>query len=66
MIDAIGNYCKIFEFADGGTLHEHFEHSYHTLTWETKLSLGLNIANGLKHLHELKIVHKNLVLCYLF
>ena len=62
LIDASSDYLMVFEFADGGTLREHLEEHYHALTWEDKITLGLSIASGLKYLHELEIIHKDLVL----
>ena len=56
------NYHMIFELADGGTLREHLEKRFEDLTWKDKYKLGLDITNGLKHLHELDIIHKDLVI----
>ena len=51
----------IFELADGGTLREHLE-NFKDLTWKDRYKLGLDISSGLTHLHELDIIHKNLVI----
>ena len=51
----------IFELADDGTLWQHLVKRFTGLTWKDKYKLGLEIVNGLKYLHELGIVHKNLV-----
>ena len=51
----------IFEFADGGTLRRHLDECYRVLSWKDKIALGLGITDGLKHLHELDIIHRNLV-----
>ena len=51
----------IFELAEGGTLYNHLRRHFNDLTWEDKYALGLGITNGLKYLHELKIIHKDLV-----
>ena len=40
---------------------ETFKNCYRTLTWG-KLTIGLSITSGLKYLHELEIIHKDLVL----
>ena len=50
----------IFELADG-SLHEHLKKHFKYLTWKDKYKLGLEITNGLKHLHKLDIIHKDLV-----
>jgi len=51
----------IFELANGGTLRQHLAKHFNRLTWKDKYKLALEIANGLKYLHELDIVHKDLV-----
>ena len=51
----------IFEFASGGTLRNHLMQHFHSLTWEDKYKLGLEITNGLRYMHELDIIHKDLV-----
>ena len=61
-IDHRHNYHMIFELADGGSLREHLERYFKELTWKGKYKLGLDITNGLRHLHELDIIHKDLVI----
>jgi len=56
----------VFEFADGGNLHAHLARHFTDLMWKEKYKLGLDIANGLRYLHALDIVHKDLVRYYLF
>ena len=51
----------MFELADGGTLREHLRKHFKNLTWKDKYKLGLEVTNGLKHLHDLDIIHKDLV-----
>ena len=51
----------IFELADGGTLREYLRKHFNDLTWKDKYKLGLEVTNGLKHLHDLDIIHKDLV-----
>jgi len=60
-IDHRHNYHMIFELADGGSLREHLDKHFDDLTWKDKYELGLEITNGLKYLHELGIIHKDLV-----
>jgi len=59
--DKDDSYHMISELADGGNLREHLEKHFKDLTWKDKYKLGLEIANGLKYLHELDIIHKDLV-----
>jgi len=55
----------VFEFADGGSLSAYLVKHFKDLTWKEKYNLGLDITNGLKYLHVLDIVHKDMVWCYL-
>ena len=52
----------IFEFANGGTLRTHLTRHFRSLTWEDKYKLSLEITNGLRYMHELDIIHKDLVI----
>ena len=60
--DKDDSYHMISELADGGNLREHLEKHFKDLTWKDKYKLGLDVTNGLKHLHELDIIHKDLVI----
>ena len=51
----------MFELADGGSLREYLRKHFKSLTWKDKYKLGLEVTNGLKHLHNLDIIHKDLV-----
>ena len=51
----------VFELAEGGTLRQHLIKWFKVLTWRDKYKLGLGIVNGLKYLHSLDIIHKDLV-----
>ena len=53
----------IFEFANGGTLRIHLMQHFRSLKWKDKYKLGLEITNGLRYMHELDIIHKDLVSC---
>ena len=55
------SYHMIFELADGGNLRKHLEQYSKYSTWKDKYKFGLEITNGLKHLHDLDIIHKDLV-----
>jgi len=50
----------VFEYADGGPLRRYLDTSVE-LDWLTKCKLCINIINGLRYLHELDILHKDLV-----
>ena len=51
----------ILELADGGTLRKYLKEHFHSLTWKDKYKLALDIVNGLRYLHSLGIIHKDLV-----
>ena len=51
----------VFEFADDGTLRTYLTGHFNDLTWVNKCKLGLDVASGLMYLHELDIIHKDLV-----
>jgi len=51
----------MFELADGGNLRGYLRKHFKSLTWGDKYKLGLEVTNGLKHLHDLDIINKDLV-----
>ena len=59
--DAKQRYHMVFEFADGGSLRAYLVDRFTDLTWKEKYNLGLDITNGLKYLHVLDIIHKDMV-----
>ena len=59
-IDDSNHYHMILEFADGGSLREHLTR-HNNLNWGKRYKLALEITNGLRHLHGLNIIHKDLV-----
>jgi len=61
--DEDDGYHMIFEFANGGTLRIHLMQHFRSLKWKDKYKLGLEITNGLRYMHELDIIHKDLVNC---
>ena len=53
-------YSMIFEFANGGTLHDYLM-DHKDLPWRDITRLGLEVTNALKYLHNENIIHKDLV-----
>ena len=47
--------------ADGGSLQHYLSDTSVELDWLMRCKLGINIINGLRYLHELDILHKDLV-----
>jgi len=59
--DSDDHFLMIFEYANGGTLCDHLQERYDRITWEEKYKLALDIASGLKYLHDRDIIHKDMV-----
>ena len=51
----------VFDYADNGSLREYLSTSAFKLDWPANCQLGLDIINGLRHLHRVGILHKDLV-----
>ncbi len=49
------------EWADCGNLEEFLTNKFQILTPQDKLKLASGIANGIRHLHEHNIIHRDLV-----
>ena len=50
----------LLELAEG-TLRQRLKKHLEDLTWKDKYKLALDIVNGLRYLHSLGIIHKDLV-----
>ena len=58
-------YALVLEFIDGGSLHEllcskHTNHDLHQDDWRNKLDMIQQIADGMRHLHSLPVIHRDL------
>eukprot|EP00930_Biecheleria_cincta_P040093 TRINITY_DN274_c0_g1_i1.p1 TRINITY_DN274_c0_g1~~TRINITY_DN274_c0_g1_i1.p1 ORF type:complete len:645 (+),score=85.80 TRINITY_DN274_c0_g1_i1:200-2134(+) len=57
-------YVIVLEYCPGGSLHDSIigdpSTTLHRFTWEHRLKAALDIAQGMTHLHEQKIVHRDL------
>jgi len=51
----------VFEYADGGSLRRYLSNTFIELDWPARYELGININDGLRYLHSLDILHKDLV-----
>lgn len=54
------NYLLIFEYAEGGTLHNYLKKSFSSLNWQYKYRLALQLSSAIECLHENKIIHNDL------
>ncbi|KAJ8764592.1 hypothetical protein K2173_006464 [Erythroxylum novogranatense] len=58
------NFYLIYEYVENGSLHSWLhDHKTEKLDWKTRLSIAVDVANGLQYIHEHtrpKIVHKDM------
>ena len=55
----------VFDYADNGSLREYLSTSAIKLDWPANCQLGLDIVNGLRYIHRVGILHKDLVSVFL-
>jgi len=60
-IDIKGEYLMVFDYADNGSLRKYLSTPTIKLDWPTNCQLGLDIVNGLRYIHRVGILHKDLV-----
>jgi len=51
----------VFDYADNGSLREYLSTPSIKLDWPANCQLGLDIINGLRYIHRVGILHKDLV-----
>src|SRR6266496_3144382 len=54
------NYVMVLNYADEGSLRNYLDTNYDKLSWYTNLRDLWYIANGLKHIHEKELIHRDL------
>ncbi|GBC06594.1 hypothetical protein RclHR1_06940011 [Rhizophagus clarus] len=54
------NYVMVLEYAKNGSLRNYLDINYNKLSWKYKIYHLLNIACGVKHIHENELIHRNL------
>ncbi|GBB91011.1 hypothetical protein RclHR1_01810014 [Rhizophagus clarus] len=57
---SVQEYWLIMEHADGGNLRQYLKHYFSKLTWDDKIRLAYQIAEGIKFLQGEKILHRDL------
>ena len=60
ILDAIGEYTLVLEYADGGTLNSFLSDHYHELSWNDKYKLAYQLASAVEFIHECDIIHRDL------
>jgi serine/threonine protein kinase len=60
----MSKYYLVIEYADSGTLNIYLEE--HELDWNDKCQLALQLASAVSYLHEVDIIHKDLVIIGFF
>ena len=51
------NFMLVMEYARYGNLRLHLDNNFNSINWSEKLYYLLNIANGLKSIHEMGLIH---------
>src|SRR6266542_6869656 len=54
------NYMMVLDYARNGSLRNYLDTNYNKLSWEDKIKCLLDIALGLEHIHENKLIHRDL------
>ncbi|CAG8679343.1 2783_t:CDS:2, partial [Dentiscutata erythropus] len=55
------NYFMILEYAKDGNLRDYLRQNFKNIDWKMKISIGKQIASGLKAIHDQNIAHKDLI-----
>ena len=51
----------VFDYADNGSLRKYLSTPAIKLDWPANCQIGLDIINGLRYIHRVGILHKDLV-----
>ena len=57
-----GFYIMVLQYANQGNLREYLGKNFHSIQWENKIHMALDIMCGLKYLHSRQIIHRDLVI----
>src|SRR5256885_1586785 len=58
----MNKYCLVLEYADSGTLNDYLDGHFNELNWDDKPQLAFQLASAVSHLHEVDIIHNDLVI----
>ncbi|PKK73676.1 hypothetical protein RhiirC2_775718 [Rhizophagus irregularis] len=54
------NYIMVLDYAENGSLRNYLDTSYNKLSWSDKINYLYSIAHGLKDIHEIELIHRDL------
>ncbi len=59
-------YILVLEYADSGTLNTYLNKNFKKLNWNDKYQLASQLASAVKCIHDHDIIHRDLVIFYLY
>jgi serine/threonine protein kinase len=60
------NYMLVMEYADSGSLRNYLKNNFSKLNWDDKYLMAYQLACAVSCLHNLGIVHRDLVIIYYY
>src|SRR5581483_7395329 len=54
------NYALVLKFMENGSLRSYLNQNFNTITWNQKLEIMKSISMGLKCIHDVNLIHKDL------
>jgi serine/threonine protein kinase len=64
LLSSENKYLLVLEYADSGTLNIYLNSHFNELDWNDKYQLSFQLASAVAFLHELDIIHRDLVIIY--
>ncbi|GBC28677.2 kinase-like domain-containing protein [Rhizophagus irregularis DAOM 181602=DAOM 197198] len=52
-------YMLVMDYANGGNLHDYLQKNFINITWKKKINILWEIINGLQHIHDNNIIHRD-------
>ncbi|POG66404.1 kinase-like domain-containing protein [Rhizophagus irregularis DAOM 181602=DAOM 197198] len=49
----------VMDYANGGNLHDYLQKNFINITWKKKINILWEIINGLQHIHDNNIIHRD-------
>jgi serine/threonine protein kinase len=59
-----GKYLLVLEYADSGTLETYLNDHFNELNWNDKYQLAFQLVKAVACIHDLDIIHRDLVIIY--